>query len=128
MFRTLDIDIKAAKKIRLPWWGVLCGIIGSTLGAWLFDHLGRLDLAIPVLLSIAVLAFSIAVKWQLRQRVWFWITMTVIATLHVLLILSVSWPTEWVPALVITPIITVDFYAILWILSVVGKHMEREVG
>jgi hypothetical protein len=30
-------EIKAAKKLRLPWWGVLCGIIGSFLCAWLFD-------------------------------------------------------------------------------------------
>ena len=76
--------------------------------------------------TIAVLAFTIAVKWKLRQRVWFWITMTVIAALHVLLISSVPWTTEWVPALVITPIIIVDFYGILWILSVVGKFMKGE--
>ena len=25
----LDSDIKAAKKMRLPWWGVLCVIIGA---------------------------------------------------------------------------------------------------
>jgi len=56
-------DIKAAKKVpRLPWWGILCGIIGSALGAWLFDHFGRLSLFLPTLNSVAVLGFTIALK------------------------------------------------------------------
>lgn len=116
--------MKAVKKMRLPWWGILFGIIGSTLSALLFDHFGKLDLALPTFCSIAVLGFAIAVKWKLRRCVWFWITMAVIAALHVLLISSVPWTTKWVPALVIAPILAVDFYAILWILSVVGKYME----
>lgn len=43
----------------------------------LFDYFGRFDLARPTLVSMAVLGFAIAVKWKLRGRVWFWITMTV---------------------------------------------------
>jgi hypothetical protein len=120
----LDNDIRAAKKMRLPWWGVLCGIIGSTFSAWLFDHFGRLDLTLPTLVSIGMLGFAIAVKWKLRRSVWFWITMTVIVALHVLLILSVPWTTNWVPAIVIIPFAIADLYAMLAILSVVGKLVE----
>jgi len=36
-------EIKAAKKLRLPRWGVLCGMIGSFLCAWLLDNFGKLD-------------------------------------------------------------------------------------
>jgi hypothetical protein len=42
-------DIKAAKKMRLPWWGVLCLIFGSLPIYWLFDHWGRLSIALPAL-------------------------------------------------------------------------------
>jgi hypothetical protein len=117
-------DIKAAKKMRLPWWGVLCGIIGSTLSAWLFDHFGRLNLVLPTLNCIAVLGVAIVVKWKLRRHVWFWGTMTILAALLVLLIVFVPWTTKWVPAIAIGGIDTVGFCVILAIVSVVGKLVE----
>src|ERR1700737_972870 len=80
-------DIRAARKIRLPWWALLCLGIGSFLAAWLFDRFGRLTLALPMLNSILVLGFTVAVRRKLRGRAWFWITMTVLAALHVPLIL-----------------------------------------
>jgi hypothetical protein len=50
--------------------------------------------------------------------------MTVIAALHVPLILFVPWTTKWIPAIVIIPIGPADLYAMLAILSVVGKLTE----
>jgi hypothetical protein len=120
----LDNDIKAAKKIRLPWWGVLCVIISSALIALLFALLGRFDLARPTLYSIGMLGAAIAIKWKLKRHVWFWATMAVIAGLHVLLILFVPWTTKWVPAIVIIPIGLADLYAMFAILAVVGRFME----
>jgi hypothetical protein len=58
----LDSDIKTAKKMRLPWWGVLCVILAAIPVAWLFDHLGRFDLAMPTMSSIAVLGLVIAIE------------------------------------------------------------------
>jgi hypothetical protein len=121
----LDNDIKAAKQMRLPWWGVLCWMIGCALIALPLALLGRFDLARPTLYSIGMLGVAFAIKWKLRRHMWFWITMTAIAALHVLLILSVPWTTKWVPAIVIIPIGIADLYAMLAILSVVGKFMER---
>jgi hypothetical protein len=117
-------DSKAAKKVRLPWWGVLCGIIGSTLSAWVFDHFGRLDLALPTLVSIAMLSFAIAIKWKLRRRMWFWLTMLALAALHVPLVLFVPWTTSWVPAPVTILFAIADLIAMLAILSVVGRFIE----
>ncbi|HEY1308317.1 MAG TPA: hypothetical protein VGF24_32435 [Vicinamibacterales bacterium] len=84
-------DIKAARKIRLPWSLLLCGIVAACLSAWLFDQFGHLNLTLPTLNCIGVLGFAIAVKWKLRQRAWFWGTMTILAALHVPLILIVPW-------------------------------------
>jgi hypothetical protein len=117
-------EVRAAKKMRLPWWGVLIGIIGSFLCAWLFDQFGRLNIALPTLSCIAVLGFLIALKWKLRRQVWFWIAMTIIAALHVPLILFVPWTTKWVPAMAIAAIDSADFIVLLAVLSVVEKSME----
>ncbi len=113
------------KPLALGWKGVLAVIGGTVLIGLLFLHLGRFDLARPAIFSIAMTAIAVALKWELRQRVWFWITMTVIVALHVLLILFVPWTTKWVPAIVIIPIGIADLYAMLAILSVVGKFVEK---
>lgn len=113
------------KKMRLPWWGVLCVIFGSILLGLVFVHFGKLALARPTLYSAGMVGIAIAMRWKLRRHVWFWITMTVIAALHVPLILFVPWTTKWVPAIVVIPIGLADLYAMLAILSVVGKFVER---
>lgn len=117
-------DIKAAKKIRLPWWALLCLGIGSFLAAWLFDHLGRFNLVLPTLNCVFVLGFTVAVKRKLKRHAWFWGTMTILAALHVPLILFVPWTTKWFPALAIAAIDSADLIVMLAILAVVGKYME----
>jgi hypothetical protein len=120
----LKNDVTAARKMRLPWWGVLCIVIGALPIYWLFDHFGRLNTALPTLNCVVMLGFAIAVKWKLRRRAWFWITMTILAALHVPLILFVPWTTKWVPAIAIAAIDSADLIAMLAILSVVGKFVE----
>ena len=121
-------ELKAAKKLRLPWWGVLCGIIGSFLCAWLFDDFGKLGLVLPTLNSIAVLGFMLVLKRKLWRHTWFWGTMAVLAALHVPLILFGPWSTRWVPALAIAVVDSLDFCLILWILAVVAKFMGEPKG
>jgi sugar phosphate permease len=118
-------DIKAAKKIRLPWWGVLCGIIGSFLCAWLFDHFGKLNVALPTLNCIAVVCFILVLKWKLRRYAWFWVTMAVLTSLHVPLVLFVPWTTKWVPAIAIAAIDSGDLIVMLAILALVGRLAEE---
>jgi len=123
--KEVNNDIKAAKKIRLPWWVLLClGIISLPI-CWLFDHFGRFALALPTLNSIFVLGFVIAVKWKLRRHAWFWVTIAILAALHVLLILFVPWTTKWVPALAIAGADSADFCIALWILALVGRFIRR---
>jgi hypothetical protein len=114
-------DIKAAKKMWLPWWAVLCLLVFAIPLPWLFDYFGKLNLMLPIWNSVAVLGFMFVLKWRLRRHAWFWITMTVVATLHVPLILFVPWTTRWVPALAVAVIDSVDFCLIIWILAVVEK-------
>jgi len=118
-------QIKTAKKLRLPWWGVLCGIIGSFLCAWLFDNFGKLALVLPTLNSIAVIGFMLVFKRKLWPHAWFWITVAVLAALHVPMVLFVPWTTRWIPALAIAVIDSADFCLILWILAVIEKLVGR---
>jgi hypothetical protein len=113
--------MKAAKKLRMPGWSVVCVIIASFLCAQLFERFGKLNLVLPILNCIGVFGFVIAFKRKLWRSAWFWGTMATIAALHVPLILFVPWGTKWVPALAIAVIDSADFCLILWILAVIGK-------
>jgi predicted exporter len=91
---------------------------------FLFDYLGKSAFALPTLDSAGMLTIAVAMRWQLRRHVWFWVTMTFIAALHALLILFVPWTDKCVPAIVIIPIGIADLYAMLAVLLVVEKFME----
>jgi hypothetical protein len=122
---SLDKVITAEdRKMRLPWWGVLCVVVGALAVLILFDHFGQLALARPTMISAAMVVIAIAMRWQLKRHVWFWITIIVFAALHVPLILFIPWTTRWVPALAIIPIGIADLCTMLRVLSVVGKLME----
>jgi hypothetical protein len=114
------------RQMRLPWWGILCVMVGAFLLFFLFDHFGKLTIARPTLYSVAVIVITIAMRWKLRGHVWFWATMAFLASLHVPLILFIPWTTKWIPALVVIPIGIADSYAMLWVVSVIGKFMGKQ--
>ncbi len=71
-----------------------------------------------------MIIIAIAMRWKLKGHIWFWITVVSLAVLHLPLILFTPWTTKWIPAFVIIPIGLADLYAMLWVVSVVGKFME----
>jgi len=80
------MDIEAARKIWLPWrillpWGLFCLIVMLVC-----DQLGKLDISMPLLVSIGMFAFFIYLKWSLRREPLFWTTIAILASLHLALI------------------------------------------
>jgi hypothetical protein len=51
--------------------------------------------------------------------------MLIITMLHALLVWYIPWTTKWVPALAIAAIDSADFCLLLWLLTAVGRLMER---
>src|SRR5580704_7364312 len=78
-------------------WGIAAGLAACALLPWL-NHIGRLELGIPIIGGAGMIGVVIKVNWELRGRLWFWVTMAMITGLHVLLILYVPWHKGWVPA------------------------------
>lgn len=121
-------DFKAAMKIRLPWWCQLSIFIVCLVTYLVFVHTRVVDVEMPVLMSIAVLGFTIAVKWNLRPYAWFWITMVVLAALHGLLILFVPWTSKWVPAPAVAAIASADLIVVLAIVDVLARFIGRQAS
>lgn len=121
----LKREIQEAKKLHLSWRTKLLIILIGAPTTFLFALYGKLQLALPLMNIVGVLGLMIFFKWKLRKQAWFWITMTVIAALHVPLILFVPWGTRWVPALAIAVIDSADFCVMIWIISIVGNFVGR---
>jgi hypothetical protein len=124
--KELKSEIQEAKKLRLSWRTKVLIIVISALATFLFALYGRLELALPLMNVIGVLGLMILFKWKLRRYVWFWITMAVVAALHVPLIFFVPWATKWVPAVAIAGIDSADFCLILWVLILVEKFAGKQ--
>jgi len=121
----LKREIHEAKKLRLSWRTQLLMVVIGTPTLFLYlVYGGRLERVWPFMLTFGVLGIVIRFKWKLRRQTWFWVTMAVIAVIHVLWVLFVPWTTKWIPVFVYIGIATADFVLILWILLVV----ERLVG
>ena len=63
--------------------------------------------------AAAICAFIIIAiargSWASRKRAWFWITLTIVALLHVPLILLIPWNNENYPGVVLLPFALLDF-------------------
>jgi hypothetical protein len=110
-------DLKVAKSIWLPWpallvLGVLCLAI-----VLVCDHFGRLEMSLPLYNCILVFGLLFYLKWGLRRHPLFWGVMAVLAMLHAFLIWYIPWTSQWVPALAIASISSIDFCFMLWVLA-----------
>jgi hypothetical protein len=123
-------DIKAARKIWLPWrvllpWGVFCLAV-----ILVCDRFGRENMSLPLLSSIFLFAFFIYLKWGLRRQPLFWATIAVLVALHVLLLWYIPWTSKWVPSLAIAGVVSIDLCLMLWVLAAVevllGGHANAE--
>jgi hypothetical protein len=55
-------------------------------------YLGDPERGFTAWFSAMMVLVAIRLFWGLRKRAWFWVTIAVIALLHVLLVFFVSWP------------------------------------
>lgn len=91
------------------------------VGDWLFGLFGKFDLALPAVNIVLVIGFVIFLKRRFWPNAWLWVTVIIIAVLHVLLLAYIPWTSQWVPALAMAGIDTIDFCAILLVLALAER-------
>jgi hypothetical protein len=66
---------------------------------------------------VAILALSIRICWPLRKIVWFWVCLSILIILHVLILLSLDWSSaaRWT-GLTIIPFMIADITIVLSII------------
>lgn len=117
--------MKKRKPLTLSWKAWVALIVAALLIIWLFDDIGRTDLARPTLYSGVVIVIAIVMNWELRSRLWFWAVMLAVTALHIALILYVSWPRGWIPAATVTPIVGAELAGIVTFVNFLEKQFEK---
>jgi hypothetical protein len=118
-------DLKAARKLWLPWRLLLPLMALCVPAFWLFDHFGLFNMALPALNCVGMFGVLIYLKRDISQKPWFWLTILILVAIHAALIWYVPWTDKWVPALSVAFISSADFCLILWILAFVKRLVER---
>ncbi|HWG20046.1 MAG TPA: hypothetical protein VG225_05905 [Terracidiphilus sp.] len=96
---------------------------GALLSFPLLDRLGRPELDRPIIFSVVVLAVVIKVYPGFYRQLWFWITMAVLAALHVPLIVFIPWKQGWIPGPIIFIFCLPDVAFMIWIINLLQKSV-----
>jgi len=89
---------------------ILCGAIPFLLFAFLLNDPGR---GRAGAIATMVIMYAVRGRWNLRRYTWFWVVLTAIIAVHVLLVLLVPWTSKSYPGLLLFPVAVLDF-AIVW--------------
>jgi hypothetical protein len=120
------VTMNLQKKPGARLWGAVLGIAFLPMIP-LLDHIGRFELVYPVICSVAAIGMTIRGYWESLGKLWFWGTITIIAALHLFMILRVPWKAGRVPVQFLIPICIVDFAIVLGIVGLVEKVFDPSV-
>lgn|ERR1035441_8353576 len=94
----------------------------------LLGYLGRPELERPAFYATATLAVAVEVCRDLRRRLWFWVSIVLLAALHVPLVMLLPWRAGWVPAPIILMFVVLDLIVMLTIIGFIEKLMSRKTA
>ncbi|NYF79888.1 hypothetical protein HDF17_002208 [Granulicella arctica] len=100
---------------------ILCMVPAFALFAYFGDS-GRGRAAAG---STIVIMYAARGCWDLRRHTWFWVTLTILIALHVLLVLLVPWTSKSYPGLILFPIAAVDYAIVYGCIKLVDRMMNR---
>jgi hypothetical protein len=88
-------------------------------------HLSDVDTAISTFFFIGVIVFAAMMKRELRNKMWFWMTLLILTALQVPIIRNVHWPAHSVHGIVLLPMFVVDLLIVLGIIRLVEKIVDK---
>jgi hypothetical protein len=105
-------------------WSWLAALFSLPL-LFLFVYLGDQGRGLAAMVGGIAIVTAIRFRWDLRKRVWFWATVTVLVLAHVPLILLVKWPNVSMPPVSLMPYGVLDFAIMYGCIKLVEKAMTR---
>jgi hypothetical protein len=126
MFDELE-ENKLKEQKPTSWIGVIIAVCILPMPI-LLSHFGRPDMATPSFIYLGILVLAVGFGWDLRTRVWFWITIAVVLALHVVLLLKVPWPHFTENRITLLPFGVADLLVDIGIIQFVKKFIVRDTA
>ncbi len=76
-------------------------------------------------IGMTMILFAARKNWTLRGYAWFWILVTIIVALHVLLILLIPWTSKSYPGPTLLPFALVDYAIVCGCIRLCNKGMQE---
>lgn len=70
----------------------------------------------------------VRLRWELRNRIWFWAVITIVVLLHLGMLLLIPWPNTDYTLPVVLPVGIVDILAISYLIGLIAKKMGPADG
>ncbi len=90
-----------------------------------FAYFGDPGRGRAAMISVMMISLAARVLWNLRKRVWFWITIAIIVLLHVPLIMLIPWPSNQLSYVALLPAGFLDFAFAYGIIRLAENVIER---
>jgi hypothetical protein len=91
---------------------------------FMFAYLGEPGRGRAAAISAGVLTMAVGASWDLKQEVWYWATVALLAVCHVPVILLVPWTDKSYPGLELLPAAMLDFVIIIAAIRLVEKAVR----
>ncbi len=120
---------KAERKKQLTTWlWSMAAVVLTSPFFFLFNSVGKSGTGRAAWLSAVAILLAMKVRWELRNYLWFWLTMACIVGAHIPLVLLVPWTSRWIPAIGLLPIVVADIAVIFGCLHLIEKWRSPNSG
>ena len=108
-------------------WALLVGVCCLPL-LFVFAYLGDTGRGMAAAISAYIIAVAVRYFWDLRRRIWFWVTIALIVCLHAALVRFIAWPDRDYRGVQLLPIGLLDFAVAYGVIRLVENVFEGRIG
>jgi hypothetical protein len=110
---------------RLSRTTALVALLCSLPFFFLFEYLGDPAKGRAAAGCVGMIVFVVWIRWDLRKRVWFWATITILVLLHAPLVLFIPWTNNNYPGVVLLPLGLLDLAIVYGCVKLAEKVMNK---
>jgi hypothetical protein len=117
-----DIDRSADMSVR-KW--LLLTMLSMIPMFLLFTYFGDAGKGRAAAIATGAIMLAVGGRSSLKSQRWFWVTLTIIIAVHVLLVLLIPWTSKSYPGPILLPFGALDYFIVWGCIKLVEKAMSR---
>jgi len=94
----------------------------------LFSAFGNAGRGTSAMCFGGAMIIVVRLRWELRNRVWFWVTVGLLVLIHLAMVLLIPWPNRDYTLPIILPVGVVDILMIWFVIQWVAKKLGPAIA